>query len=784
MELLRAQVAALEPRTAECLEKQADARAALTKLLGDAPDVPTRRQQLRARQEDLGHRARALDDAARHLQERTRQTETLERLQTMLDRAEAGVRDAAQELAQVQQASEALTRTISDLRQQRDDQRELQSYAKGRRLLEDGRECPLCGGTDHPSSRDARFVELDRRVEARCAELERTLTAKDVELQALQARRETLRSDHAAATARRDELRTQLEPAQAALERSTRSLEEALAAGSVPSSAAEEIEAARASLLEETQACGATLAALETAEGAERAARDGARTASHELERTRAVLAERTTQLQGAAERSAAARTELAQEIALLDSTQHALETELRARGIDVSAGIPAALALAQGEVQHLRDADARWTRAREEAGKARLALASIQERHVAVRAELTPASDEVTARREAAASLDTQLGGVLDGEDPDAVEQRLLQSKEQAAAAHAEATRRLHQLQRELSAAEQARAMCEKQLAELTSTRTEAEERLGAALRALGLADERALRGTLLPTDEVARVGALKSELERRTTAAKALAQAQEHAREEHLARQPDPAQRELELAGDLTQLSTLRAELMEKHSALHEKEILAAQKLNEQAELRSRLGELQKIVQEKQAELDVWERLHRLIGVKEGEEFKRYAQTLNLGELLARANGHLERLAPRYSLVGAKTPKGESRIAFAVEDAFHAGEARPVSTLSGGETFLVSLALALALASYRTVKMPIETLLLDEGFGTLDPETLQVAMAALEALNASGTQVGIISHVEALKERIPARVVLVQAGSGRSSVHVESSMEYAVTG
>ncbi|MGA9523584.1 MAG: SbcC/MukB-like Walker B domain-containing protein, partial [Myxococcaceae bacterium] len=354
----------------------------------------------------------------------------------------------------------------------------------------------------------------------------------------------------------------------------------------------------------------------------------------------------------------------------------------------------------------------------------------------------------------------------------------------EQAAAAHAEATRQLHQLQRDFAVAERARADGEKQLAELQTSRTEAEDRLGAALRALGLGDERALRESLLAPEEVARLGELRSELERSITAAKALTQAQEAAREEHLARQPDPAQQEVALTEELPRLSALRTELEEKHSELHKQEVLAAQKLDEQAALRSRLGELQQVVQEKQAELEVWERLHRLVGVKEGEEFKRYAQTLNLGELLARANGHLERLAPRYRLVGAKSPKGESRIAFAVEDAFHAGESRPVSTLSGGETFLVSLALALALASYRTVKMPIETLLLDEGFGTLDPETLQVAMAALEALNASGTQVGIISHVEALKERIPARVVVRRAGSGRSSVHVENTMGYAAAG
>jgi exonuclease SbcC len=195
----------------------------------------------------------------------------------------------------------------------------------------------------------------------------------------------------------------------------------------------------------------------------------------------------------------------------------------------------------------------------------------------------------------------------------------------------------------------------------------------------------------------------------------------------------------------------------------------------LENQAQAKRRMGEKREALERARDAFGLWDRLHRLIGLGDGDAFKRFAQTLNLADLIDRANAHLQKLAPRYRLVGARGTNGESRLAFAIRDAFQADSERPVSTLSGGETFLVSLALALALASYGSIRMPIETLLLDEGFGTLDPDTLQVAMAALEALNASGTQVGIISHVEALKERIPARVLVERVGSGRSQVRVE---------
>jgi exonuclease SbcC len=109
-----------------------------------------------------------------------------------------------------------------------------------------------------------------------------------------------------------------------------------------------------------------------------------------------------------------------------------------------------------------------------------------------------------------------------------------------------------------------------------------------------------------------------------------------------------------------------------------------------------------------------------------------------------------------------------------FVVEDQYRLGSTRSPKNLSGGESFLVSLALALGLSDLRTSRMPIETLLLDEGFGTLDPVTLDIAMNALAQLQADGRRVGIISHVVGLQERIPARIVVEPVGEGRSRVRV----------
>ncbi len=106
---------------------------------------------------------------------------------------------------------------------------------------------------------------------------------------------------------------------------------------------------------------------------------------------------------------------------------------------------------------------------------------------------------------------------------------------------------------------------------------------------------------------------------------------------------------------------------------------------------------------------------------------------------------------------------------------DSWQGDVTRDTRTLSGGESFLVSLALALALSDLVSHKVSIDSLFLDEGFGTLDGETLETALAALDTLNARGKMIGIISHVEALKERIPTQIRVDKGGGvGHSRLHI----------
>ena len=162
-------------------------------------------------------------------------------------------------------------------------------------------------------------------------------------------------------------------------------------------------------------------------------------------------------------------------------------------------------------------------------------------------------------------------------------------------------------------------------------------------------------------------------------------------------------------------------------------------------------------------------WERLNELYGSADGQKFRRIAQGYTLDRLLLYANLHLRGLSSRYTL-----QRVSRSLALQVADNDMLGEIRSVHTLSGGESFLISLALALGLSSLSSYRMNIESLFIDEGFGSLDADTQRTAMEALEHLQIQGRKIGVISHVAEMTERIPVQVQVERVSNGCSRVRV----------
>lgn len=162
-------------------------------------------------------------------------------------------------------------------------------------------------------------------------------------------------------------------------------------------------------------------------------------------------------------------------------------------------------------------------------------------------------------------------------------------------------------------------------------------------------------------------------------------------------------------------------------------------------------------------------WDQLNAVFGAQTGDKFRRLAMSFTLDLLLSHANHYLQLINDRYQLV-----RSTDSLQLNVIDTYMAHEVRNVASLSGGETFIVSLALALGLSSLASNKLHIETLFIDEGFGSLDSETLQMAMSALAALQDMGRKVGVISHVPEMNEQIYPQIRITPVNNGLSKISI----------
>ena len=280
------------------------------------------------------------------------------------------------------------------------------------------------------------------------------------------------------------------------------------------------------------------------------------------------------------------------------------------------------------------------------------------------------------------------------------------------------------------------------------------AENAWQSALQTSPFADASAFAAALLPAPERQRLTLLKESLHSAQERAIALLQA---ARDKHTQLQAQaltPLAPE-DIAAQLAALEEQRNTLSEHIGARRALLASDAQHRTNQQALFAQIGT-------QTLDTDIWQRLDGLIGSAKGDKFRKFAQGLTLDHLLQLANRHLARLHGRYLL----RRKATGELELDIVDAWQGDATRDTRTLSGGEGFLVSLALALALSDLVSNKTSIDSLFLDEGFGSLDGDTLEIALTALDSLNASGKMIGIISHVEALKERIPAQIRVEKGG------------------
>ncbi|WP_310600060.1 AAA family ATPase [Desulfobulbus sp.] len=362
-------------------------------------------------------------------------------------------------------------------------------------------------------------------------------------------------------------------------------------------------------------------------------------------------------------------------------------------------------------------------------------------------------------------AELEAEAGGLraerrehYGDRDPDVEEQRLRAEGERAEAREQTSRARLTEADRQQHGLEEQVRLNAEELATLVPVgRVQATQVLN-LLPGAGFTGLSEYQAALLPPTTLAALDTLKQELDREQAAlaARRAEQAAALLREEQL--RQDKRGRE-DLSAEQVELNQELAAVQQRIGASRER--LQANDLN-RCEFATRQQELAA----QQRELERWELLHLLIGSADGKKFRVFAQGLTFEVMIGHANHQLRRMSDRYLLL--RDPR--EPLALQVVDNYQAGEIRSTRNLSGGESFLVSLALALGLSAMASHHVRVDSLFLDEGFGTLDEESLDTALQTLAELRQDGKLIGIISHVPLLRERIDVRIRVQPGPAGTS--------------
>lgn len=634
------------------------------------------------------------------------------------------------------------------------------NYEKDRALLEDGVPCPLCGSLHHPA--------VEHQVTEKYVD-----KAKD-ELQAAKERHDLVYEQHRKLLKRQDAIEMRIEQL-AGNELKTTSGEVAKQFQRIISY--EEKIAAVIPRVEESayQLTRASLLKLKLEESTARVQQLRAdRQALLVLQKEIDQKAEQLNQLQQEEQRLTHESELLIQQIQAQETRLEENKKQYQDTVQDLNAHLAtydlhfaldtAAVTFAKLQEHHqiFQKKEGDVQAFTQEVAKLSAQLEQLDERLKERQEQVREKEKAVLSLQAAVTAVTTQRFELLGELDPIDEERKL----EQALADRQKVLHDLEQALASLQARKESSQNQEKQLRQqmLDTQQLEKEllEQLEKAIQNSAFEDLAALKKALLPVEEVERLQSLRQDWERRKlTVGQSLKDIQE-------ALQP---LEELQLP--VTELPSLQEALqLEEGSYQEMQQQIGAmrERLERHREQESRAGKLLKSIAAQEKELLRWAKLNDLIGQADGKKFRIFAQGLTLNKLVFLANQHLKQLNGRYLI----QKSSDQDLELIIVDTFQADNTRSMNTLSGGESFLVSLALALALSDLAGKHAQIQSLFIDEGFGTLDENSLDLAITTLENLQANGKTIGVISHVQALKERISTQIKLVKKGSGFSDLQV----------
>ncbi|MEM7571508.1 MAG: AAA family ATPase [Bacteroidota bacterium] len=379
-----------------------------------------------------------------------------------------------------------------------------------------------------------------------------------------------------------------------------------------------------------------------------------------------------------------------------------------------------------------------------------------------ALEAEHQQLTQRIEEQQAEMSKWEKQISDLLGGLGLSTAKQRLEQAENSCRQAQQQSELALETAQTKLAGQEQDLKRIEAAHLTLKKDIAKQEKKLQTALKKIGIKELAIAREQLLPVQEEQRLRERLQQLD--------LAMATNQEVQQQLLQQQKEIVRQLPPELDREELLESLRKAQQEFEAAKERMGGLRQQLHQDDQNRKDAGELMKAIDEAAEELTRWQRLNELIGQKDGGKFRNFAQGLTLARLVQLANRHLEKLNGRYLI----HKPADQDLALQIIDTFQADNRRPTSTLSGGESFVLSLALALGLSDLAGRRTRIESLFIDEGFGTLDSSSLEMVMSSLENLRAEGKTIGLISHVPALRERIHHQIRIRTGQEGFSRLEI----------
>ncbi len=373
---------------------------------------------------------------------------------------------------------------------------------------------------------------------------------------------------------------------------------------------------------------------------------------------------------------------------------------------------------------------------------------------------ELITLAQNINKKTEAVAHLQADRHAIFMDKNPDTAEQRLRDHLEKTNTLQASAQRQWDNDAHTLTQLKEKQQQLTAQLSTATTTLDAQEQTFQSALATSGFADEASFVAARLSFEERSTLNQQQQNIDYTLKQAQSLLGSTEQALTQN--------QAELLTTEDRQTLSAAQQQAADASKRFIEAIGAISQQLKDNEDKRGSQQTQIEAIKAQTDKLQVWQQLHTLIGSADGKKYRTFAQGLTFDIMVQHANTQLHKMSDRYLLIR----DDNNPLELNVIDNYQGGEIRSTKNLSGGEGFIISLALALGLSQMASHNIRVDSLFLDEGFGTLDDESLDIALNTLTNLQQEGKLIGVISHVQALKERILTQIEVKKLSGGFSEI------------